>query len=63
MTSETEEATSKSARYTTTKLRIRVFKFERQLDQPNSNQIVMKVRAETNRDTEDYIARYKRVLG
>ncbi|KAK6029196.1 hypothetical protein OSTOST_04698 [Ostertagia ostertagi] len=37
--------------------------FERQFEMPSYNQMVMRVRAETNMDTEGYTAFYKRLLG
>ncbi|VDM79186.1 unnamed protein product [Strongylus vulgaris] len=41
---------------------LEIREFERHFELPNYDQMVMKVRAETNRDTEDYIATYKRAL-
>ncbi|PIO72795.1 hypothetical protein TELCIR_05261, partial [Teladorsagia circumcincta] len=41
----------------------RSFDFERQFEMPSYNQMVMRVRAETNMDTEGYTAFYKRLLG
>ncbi|KAK6755122.1 hypothetical protein RB195_013853 [Necator americanus] len=42
---------------------LEIREFERQFEMPNYNQMTMKVRAETNIDTEGYTATYKRVLG
>ncbi|CAI4222548.1 unnamed protein product [Auanema sp. JU1783] len=41
---------------------LEIREFERQLEQPNHDRLIMKVRAETNLDTEAYTAFYHRVL-
>ncbi|KAK5971235.1 DUF1794 domain-containing protein [Trichostrongylus colubriformis] len=42
---------------------LEIREFERQFELPSYNQMVMRVRAETNMDTEGYTAFYKRLLG
>ncbi|WKY11793.1 hypothetical protein Q1695_003397 [Nippostrongylus brasiliensis] len=42
---------------------LEIREFERQFEMPSYNQMIMKVRAETNMDTEGFTATYKRLLG
>ncbi|KHJ91606.1 hypothetical protein OESDEN_08529 [Oesophagostomum dentatum] len=42
---------------------LEIREFERQFDMPSYTQMIMRVRAETNMDTEAYTANYRRVLG
>ncbi|EYC15783.1 hypothetical protein Y032_0036g3356 [Ancylostoma ceylanicum] len=42
---------------------LEIREFERQFEMPSYNQMIMKVRAETNADTEGFTAMYKRLMG
>ncbi|VDM64010.1 unnamed protein product [Angiostrongylus costaricensis] len=42
---------------------LEIREFERQFEMPSNTQMIMKVRAETNTDIENYTALYKRILG